>query len=254
MQNKSLTYNLHNLINLIDMKKPSRIWLHLLLLSLTIFVFTSSCKKDNDNNLSSSETVKDIDGNTYHTVTIGTQVWMAENLKTTKYRNGDVIPNITNKSSWIYLTTGALCDYSNSPISSAKYGKLYNWFAVDDNRNIAPTGWRVASNSDWETLMLFLGGENTAGGKLKETGVLNWLSPNFGATNSSGFTALPSGGRGDYGDFFGIGEVSNWWTTDNPTTLSDENSSTTYIYSNEESLGRTFADRNLGFSVRCIKN
>lgn len=233
------------------MKKPSKIWLHLLLLSLTILVCTSSCKKDNDNNLSSSETVKDIDGNTYHTVTIGTQVWMVENLKTTKYRNGDEIPNVTDKSRWISQTTGALCDYNNSQNSSAKFGKLYNWFAVSDSRNIAPIGWRVATNSDWETLMQFLGGKNIAGGKLKETGVLNWISPNFGASNSSGFTALPSGGREDHGDFFGIGEVSNWW---NNSSSGGSTASTTYIYSNEESIDISYAERELGFSVRCLKD
>ncbi|MDD2304506.1 MAG: fibrobacter succinogenes major paralogous domain-containing protein [Prolixibacteraceae bacterium] len=235
------------------MRTTSTIYIYFLLILLTIAF--GSCKSDsNEDPLANNKgEATDIDGNVYKTVTIGTQVWMAENLKTTKYRNGDPIPNVTGSVTWVNLKTGALCDYNNSQNSSAKYGKLYNWYTVVDSRNIAPIGWRVASNSDWETLILHLGGENMTGGKLKETGVLNWVSPNFGATNSSGFTALPSGGRGDHGDYFGIGEVGNWWTTDNPTTLSDDMACTTYIYSNEESLGRTFTNRYVGFSVRCIK-
>jgi uncharacterized protein (TIGR02145 family) len=141
-----------------------------------------------------TNTVTDIDGNIYHTVTIGTQVWMVENLKTTKYRNGDPIPNVTGNA-WAALTTGAYCWYNNDAATyKATYGALYNWYAVADSRNIAPTGWHVPTDAEWTTLTTFLGGESVAGGKLKETGTNHWTSPNTGATNETGFTALPGGG------------------------------------------------------------
>ena len=142
----------------------------------------------------SGGTVVDIDGNVYNTVTIGTQVWMVENLKTTKYRNGDAIPNVTGNASWVALSTGAYCWYNNDAATyKATYGALYNWYAVGDSRNIAPSGWHVATDSEWTTLSTFLGGESIAGDKLKEIGTSHWLSPNTGATNSNGFTAFPGG-------------------------------------------------------------
>ncbi len=158
--------------------------------------------------------VTDIDGNVYHLVTIGTQVWMLENLKTTKYRNGDPIPNVTDNTSWTALQTGAYCWYNNDITTTYKatYGALYNWYAVNDSRNIAPAGWHVAKDLEWSTLITFLGGESIAGGKLKETGTTHWLSPNNWASNSGGFTALPGGSRSFMnGSFDGIGSTCVWW-------------------------------------------
>ncbi len=113
-------------------------------------------------------TVTDIDGNVYHTIQIGSQVWMTENLKTTKYRNGEAIPNVIDKQTWRDLTTGAYWDGNNDPFNSQKYGRRYNWYAVDNRHHIAPTGWRVPSSNDWTILIDYLGGKDKAGGKLQE--------------------------------------------------------------------------------------
>lgn len=162
--------------------------------------------------------VIDIDGNVYQIVTIGTQVWMAENLKVTHYRNGDVIPNVTDGPTWAGLTTGAYCEYDNNVASVATYGRLYNWYAAVDTRNIAPDGWHVPSDEEWKQLETYLGMSQAEadaiglrgsdeGGMLKETGTSHWDSPNTGATNESGFTALPGGHR-RYGGF-----TLRWVTT-----------------------------------------
>lgn len=196
-------------------------------------------------------TVKDIDGNVYHTVTIGTQVWMGENLKTTKYRDGTSIPNITSVTAWSELTTGAYSDYDNTPPNSATYGRLYNWYAVTDGHNIAPAGWHVPTDAEWKTLTTYLGGAFIAGGKLKETGTTHWTIPNTDATNEVGFTALPGGKRSGNGSFYNIGCDSYWWsTTEYGATVAWDRcisyfSSDVYNYSEGKVLG---------FSVRCVKD
>lgn len=139
--------------------------------------------------------VTDIDGNIYHKVAIGTQVWLVENLKVTHYRNGDPIPNVTDGSQWIGLNTGAYCNYYNDSTNANTYGRLYNWYAVDDPRGLAPEGWHVPSLAEWHTLVDFLGGDLVAGGAMKDT--ILWQLPNTGATNSSGFSALPGGCHND---------------------------------------------------------
>ena len=153
------------------------------------------------------ETFTDIDGNVYHAVVIGTQTWMVENLKTTKYSNGDPIPTAVTS-----LTPGAYCMYNNDAVTyKADYGALYNWYAVADSRNIAPAGWHVPTKTDWTTLTDYLGGESVASGKLKENGSSHWLTPNTGATNSSGFTALPGGFYNYYYDnSYGVGLRGYW--------------------------------------------
>jgi uncharacterized protein (TIGR02145 family) len=158
---------------------------------------------------SNSQTVTDYDGNIYNTVTIGTQLWMKENLKVTHYQNGDSIPNVKSNSQWIKLSTGAFCDYNNSPDTSKTYGKLYNWYAVTDPRNIAPVGWHVPTLFDWLELNQFpydSGEEN-----LKEVGTVHWKFPNAGATNKTGFTALPGGQRTNFGLFTDILFYGYWW-------------------------------------------
>jgi uncharacterized protein (TIGR02145 family) len=135
----------------------------------------------------------DIDGNEYHTVIIGGQEWMVENLRVTPYRNGDPIPNVSDTTSWRALTTGAYCSYDNDPSCSAMYGNLYNWYAVNDFRQIAPEGWHVPTYEEWIVLETHLGGDTIAGGKLKESGTEHWRAPNVGGTNESGFSALPGG-------------------------------------------------------------
>jgi len=198
------------------------------------------------------KSLTDIDGNFYKTVQIGTQIWMAENLKTTKYRNGDLIPNVKGNSAWQTLTIGAYSWYNNDAASGkATYGALYNWYAVSDSRNIAPAGWHVASNAEWTTLITYLEGENIAGGQLKETGFIHWSSPNTGSTNSSGFAALPGGMRFYDGTFGNFGHSSFWW------------SSTAYVAGGAWYLNLTYDNANVnrygnnnesGFSVRCVRD
>ena len=168
---------------------------------------------------SSGITVTDIDGNVYHTVTIGTQTWMVENLKTTRYRNGAIIPNVTDNASWAALTTGACCDYNNTPSNSITYGKLYNWYTVTDSRNIAPVGWHMPTDAEWRILTTYLGGESVAGGKLKEKGITHWSSPNTGATNETGFSALPGGYRDINGMFTYMTFEVDWWTSTRVNTI-----------------------------------
>jgi uncharacterized protein (TIGR02145 family) len=200
---------------------------------------------------STSQIVTDVDGNEYHTVNIGTQVWLVENLKTTKYRNGDPLPIVTNNTSWSTLTTGAYCNYNNDVANSSLYGYLYNWFAVNDGRKIAPTGWHIPSDAEWTTLTTYLGGENVASGKLKEAGLSHWASPNTGATDETGFTALPGGYRDNNGVFYFIGNAGYWWSyTENLTNYAWYRT----MYSYSAAVTRNYCYKVYGNSVRCIKD
>jgi uncharacterized protein (TIGR02145 family) len=136
----------------------------------------------------------DADGNVYQTVTIGAQVWMAENLRTTKYNDGTPIPNVSLAADWNALTTGAYSDYNNDPANATDYGRIYNWYAINTGK-LAPAGWHVPTAAEWATLVTTLGGEGTAGGPAKETGTAHWNAPNTGATNTSGFSARGGGYR-----------------------------------------------------------
>ncbi len=196
-------------------------------------------------------TVTDIDGNVYQTVTIGTQVWMAENLKVTKYRNGDAIPSITDNATWQGLTSGGRCVYQNNEDNVVTYGRLYNWYATTDSRNIAPAGWHVPSDTEWQTLVNYLGGGGVAGGKMKETGTAHWLSPNTGATNESGFTGIGSGVRLGNGSY-GYGQTyAYYWSTNEDGSLYGWDralrNSTTIAY-------RGTNGKEYGFSVRCVSD
>jgi len=172
---------------------------------LALILFNTSCKKDDDNNKTPTPTypssVKDIDGNVYQTVKIGSQVWLKENLKVTKYRNGDPIENVINDATWASKTTGAYCNYDNEVSNGHTYGRLYNWYAINDERKIAPAGWHVPTEEEWNVMINYLGGEAQAGGKLKEKTLNYWATPNYMATNTSGFTGLPGGGRNQDGVF-----------------------------------------------------
>lgn len=199
--------------------------------------------------------VSDIDGNIYNIRTIGTLIWMTENLKTSHYNNGDPIPVVTDSVIWNHLTTGAYSDYENFPANSTIYGKLYNWYAVNDNREICPTGWRPATPLDWGNLLEFAGWDSYTGGKLKETGYSHWNSPNAGATNEFGFTALPGGYRYPQG-FRNINKSGAWWCAKNPLFPNDEDVNTVLLW-NERSdftfIGSSSADKVIGSSVRCTK-
>ena len=199
-------------------------------------------------------TVNDADGNAYKTIEIGNQIWMAENLRTTKYRNGDEINEVTNNSDWVKLTSAAFSNYENiSDLDhQATYGRLYNWFAVSDSRNLAPEGWHVATKEDWEQIANSLGGLESAGGKLKEASNAHWNSPNTAANNSSGFTALPSGRR-EYtdGSSINLGYNAFWWTSSayNP----DYSWYFQLNYDNGTVIPANF-HKQYGFSVRCVKD
>lgn len=159
-------------------------------------------------------TVTDIDGNVYKTIQIGTQTWMAENLRVSKYRNGALIQNIQNDNQWATLTTGAWCNYNNETKNDKEFGKMYNWFAAVDSRSICPIGWHMPSSAEWSILESFLGGVNIISPKLRETETKHWVN-NDGATNSSGFTALPGGLRNNVGDgkFYDFGIAAPFWSS-----------------------------------------
>jgi len=197
------------------------------------------------------QNVVDIDGNIYKTVTIGTQTWMAENLKVNHYRNGDEIPNLTSDSVWSNLTTGALCNYDNDAKKGETYGKLFNWYAVNDSRSIAPIGWHVASNVEWEKLTDYLGGESVAGGKLKAEGIVHWNSPNEGADNSSGFSSLPGGYRNFNGAFGNVGNYGFWWSSVASTGFHAWDRSMSCKNSN---INLSNYAKLSGYSVRCVKD
>ncbi|MCJ7449219.1 MAG: M12 family metallopeptidase [Bacteroidales bacterium] len=192
----------------------------------------------------------DGDINNYPVVEIGTQVWMAENLKTTKYQDGTTIPNKTDNTEWNNLTSGAYCDYDNLSPNSNTYGRLYNWYAINDSRNIAPQGWHIPSDDEWATLAVSLGGIAIAGGKMKESGTTHWNSPNEGATNESGFTALPAGGRLE-GTFIAIGLACAWWST---TEYNATNAWFRELDNDAFDLLHGDGSKKNGFSVRCLKD
>ncbi len=159
-----------------------------------------------------AQTVTDIDGNVYNTVTIGTQTWMAENLKVTHYRNGDSIPYVTDSLGWmnILFDTGAYCYYNCDTNLRAVYGNIYNPYSIIDSRHLCPEGWHVPTEAEWQTLSDFLGGQYVAGGKIKEVDTTHWKSPNTGATNESGFTGLPGGCKSGW--YMGMGDIGEWVT------------------------------------------
>lgn len=199
-------------------------------------------------NTQESDFVKDIDGNSYDIIRIGNQWWMAENLKTTTYNDGTTIPNVSNDSEWKFLNTPAYCWYDNNISNKETYGALYNWYTVNTNK-LCPEGWHIPTNEEWLILINYLGGSDLAGGKLKETGTTHWKSPNTGATNSSGFTALPGGYRDDF--FKSLGEGARFWSA----TESSANTATikSLGYGHEVIASGQFYKNN-GFSIRCIKN
>ena len=196
-------------------------------------------------------TVTDIDGNTYQTVKIGDQWWTAENLKVTHYRNGDAIPNVTDNTEWSNLTTGAYCNYDNDDNNADTYGSLYNWYAVNDRRNIAPEGWHVPSDAEWQILIDYLGGEGVAGGKMKATGTTIWNSPNTGATNESGFSALPGGYRHDDEGYYNMCYDTYFWSSSGSSSRDAWYRNLDYDYSG---VYRNYDYKRYGFSVRCVRD
>jgi len=229
------------------MKKKFLSVIHSVLTSVVFLLLATGCKKDDD-----SLKITDIDGNVYDTVTIGTQTWMKENLKTTHYADGSAIPLVNDNAAWINLTTPGYCWYDNDRATYAQtYGALYNWHTVNTGK-LCPTGWHVPTSAEWETLITYLGGWIIAGGKLKETGTEHWQSPNEGATNESGFTALPGGYHNYYdGVFAGIGYGSNWWSATEDYT---NNALNLGMGSHRSDISKYLDSERNGFSVRCVRD
>ena len=192
----------------------------------------------------------DIDGNKYKTVIIGNQEWMAENLRTSKYTNGKPIPNLSKNDQWNSLNIGGCSMYNHLQNNNLSYGRLYNWYAVNTG-NLCPSGWYVPSNDDWNELIEFIGGEDDAGGKLKESGLNLWQSPNEGGTNNTLFKAKPAGYRDANGYFGSLGNGSYWWTSSGYNENGASYFEVKYDHGKVESNS---TDERYGFSVRCIKS
>jgi uncharacterized protein (TIGR02145 family) len=226
------------------------------------WMLSFSCEKEDNSNPTNGKTtalfnsqlvygtMTDQDDNIYKTITIGTQTWMAENLRTTKYNDGSIIP--TGEISWQIIDSGTCCTYNNTTNldTIASIGRLYNWYAVNTQK-LAPDNWHVATYNDWTTLIEYLGGEFIAADKLKEIGTEHWLETNENVTNASGFTALPSGSTYNGSVFFGSTHFCNIWTATEMDSTFAFNIYMTYLGPGASRVGAT---KTHGFSVRCVKN
>ncbi len=198
----------------------------------------------------------DQEGNVYKTIVIGTQEWMAENLNTSVYRNGDAIPTNLDNTAWQNTTSGAWAYYNNDPSYACPYGKMYNWYTCVDNRQLCPVGWHVPSYAEWTILESYLGGQSVAGGKMKSTGTIEsltglWNAPNTGATNSSGFSALPGGYLIWNGSQNNIGGSGYWWSS---TEVGSDYAWWSTMDSGDDNLGSDFFNKNDGHSIRCLRD
>jgi uncharacterized protein (TIGR02145 family) len=196
-------------------------------------------------------------------VTIGNQKWMKENLDVVTYRNGDTIPQVTDPSAWGSLTTGAWCYYKNDPSNGPIYGKLYNFYAVNDPRGLAPRGWHIPTDDEWTTLSTYLGGDQYSGGKMKTTGTTRWVTPNADATNESGFGAQPGGLLEYIRSFLNMGYSCNFWSASdyynfkvdyNPPNVISRLAWSRTLDHRSSILFRNGTNYEFGFSVRCLKD
>lgn len=236
-----------------------------LLITGIFLAFTCSCEKKDDIGLNVRSTaifnpdvtygtMTDQDGNTYKTITVGTQTWMAENLYTTKYNDGTSIPHVIGSNDWRNLTTGAYCSYNNETNldSIATYGYLYNWYAVNTGK-LAPKGWHVPTESEWLTLIDYVGGEDIAGEKLRESSTKHWPdSPYTSGTNEVGFTSLPGGSRDMFnGSFEYFGTQGYWWSS---TEYNADRAWLQNDYFNDADIYGTYFYKGMGYSIRCVKD
>lgn len=196
-------------------------------------------------------TLTDIEGNVYQTVVIGTQEWMAENLRTSTYSNGEEIPNVTGQSEWADLSSGAWCYFDNDIQYEYPFGKMYNWYAVTDPRNVCPTGWHVPSAEEFAALSDYLGGDSIAGGKLKVVGAILWNGPNAEATNESGFSAVPGGLRNTLGNFESLGSRSFLWST---TDVGGLMGVCRLLYHDLDDFANSTKNLDCGQSIRCLRD
>ncbi len=198
----------------------------------------------------STSTIFDCDGKAYPIITLGDQVWMAENLRVTHYRNGDSIPNETDAGAWGGLTTGAYCWYDNEQANGETYGALYNAHTGNDHRGLCPAGWHVPTHAEWTTLTTYLGGISVAGGKMKATSDL-WNSLNTDATNSSSFSGLPGGNRKSSGSYASIGYYGIWWSSTEELPDDARYRALGYDFS---FVPEGYANKRNGFSVHCLRD
>ncbi len=215
-----------------------------------------------------ASTVTDIDGNVYPVVQIGNQCWMAENLRTTRYQNGQPIPNVTAQEEWNTINSDASCSYQNNSANDYPHGRIYNWYAANDQPPICPQGWHVPSDGEWVQMEIELGVPATeaytegprgtahqVGGKMKTTGTIEagtglWLAPNYGATNASGFSAISSRSR-SYTGFTGLGGIDTWW---NKTAWNAEQGMQHTVRYDVMAVYRSRYNVRNGFCIRCIRN
>lgn len=217
---------------------------------------TNSVGTGYGNMVAFTTSIVDVEGKVYKTVHIGSQIWMAENLKTTKYRNGDLIATTVSPTIDIRAETTPKYQWGYNGLESnvTDYGRLYTWFTVADSRYVSPIGWHIPSKDEWNTLSDYLGGSNFAGKKLKEAGTVHWLTNN-GATNEIGFTALPGGSRKPDGEFRNFGVSTAWWTsTPYVDFANDYESWSRNIIANDDILYLNASDRKVAYSVRCVKD
>lgn len=231
---------------------------------LCILLFAFGCKKETEAPVHVpfvyTDSISDSEGNYYHTITIGAQVWMAENLRSTKYQNGDTVNFRPYSSDWEYYSFDGYCFYDGNSTAESIYGKLYNWKAVSDPRNICPVGWHIPSQYEWQTLLNYLG-EN-AGDKLREYGAKHWFPPNANATDEFGFAALPGGWRNDNGVFENVRQEAHFWTSSN-YILSNPNYPEAWSFKMLHDLDPDLGESNAflehvgtlnGCAIRCIKD
>lgn len=221
----------------------------LLYLIVSISLFLASCRKN---------MVTDIEGNRYHTIEIGNQVWMTENLKTTSYNDGTPIPNITGYDEWGSLETAAYCWYNNDSSYRDPYGALYNWHVLETEK-VCPEGWHIPSDEEWNELVSSIESLSRAGGALKELGTEHWRSPNSGATGQLGFAALPGGYRSYNGTFNLLRAAAYWWSATEANwygNSSDESSRVIFrsVQHDNAEIIRHISEKTNGFSVRCVKD
>jgi uncharacterized protein (TIGR02145 family) len=216
---------------------------------LSMIVLFVACSKDSPKQTLTNTDMIDIDGNIYKSVVLGNQCWITKNLNVSKYRNGDIIPQVSDPLEWKNLTTGAWCYYEDKTENGVVYGKLYNWYAVHDSRSLAPQGWHIPIDGEWYSLSEFLGGKVLAGGKMKT--IDGWAIPNEGATNESDFLALPGGVRNEVGNFGLINTCGIWWSN------SDKGVDIAWARSLKNDTSEAISlsyDMKCGFSVRCVKD
>lgn len=213
-------------------------------------------------NESVPEIVTDIDGNVYHTIVIGNQIWFQENLRVKRYRNGKSIAKQLSNAQWTINKSGAFAVYDNDSIKENAFGLLYNWYAIANPAGLCPTGWRVPKDTEWNKMVKYLDDyadttelkrvqSEIAGGELKEIGITHWASPNTGATGTSNFLAFGGGNRGPDGKCNDVGAYGYWWTATQSSTAEAYGRLLSYFNSN---IDRFKTSKNLGFSVRCMKN